>query len=367
MSISINSVIPILLLFAVIVIGYFLGKIRILNISLDLSAILIVAILIGFLISLCHSEIIDANFRNSMSIFSKLGTALFVAAIGVSTGVSVDSIKMKTLLFFIIGSLMVCAGFVMVKVIESCDSSIDHSLLWGILCGALTSTPGLSSICEMSNISAESAVIGYGCSYFWGVIGVVLFVQLINTKSVYENSCIDISEKVNTSNMNVLIYLGVSVVLGQLLGSINFKKINFSFGATGGILVIAIIIGYLVSKKRTIKNIMESELTTYRNLGLVMFFVGSGVSSGINISDELQIKWFIYGMVLTIVPCGIGYCLAKYIAKGSEGYIVAGGMTSTPALGVLLRKHNTPPNLSEYSFTYLGALTTMVIGIKFIV
>jgi len=44
--------------------------------------------------------------------------------------------------------------------------------------------------------------------------------------------------------------------------------------------------------------------------------------------------------------------------------IVAGGMTSTPAIGLLAKTGNSQVDMSAYSFAYLGALLTITIGTK---
>ena len=46
--------------------------------------------------------------------------------------------------------------------------------------------------------------------------------------------------------------------------------------------------------------------------------------------------------------------------------VIAGGMTSTPAIGVLLKNNNVSPDLCAYSLTYIGALLAMVVGVYII-
>lgn len=74
-------------------------------------------------------------------------------------------------------------GFVTAVVIRVIDRSADISFLLGILCGALTSTPGLACVCDMRNIDPSVAFAGYGAAYLFVVIGVVLFVQVFLRKA----------------------------------------------------------------------------------------------------------------------------------------------------------------------------------------
>jgi putative transport protein len=55
---------------------------------------------------------------------------------------------------------------------------IPRDLAAGLFAGALTSTPGLAAVME-SLPSGSQAAVGYGVAYAFGVLGVVLFVQLI--------------------------------------------------------------------------------------------------------------------------------------------------------------------------------------------
>lgn len=169
--------------------------------------------------------------------------------------------------------------------------------------------------------------------------------------------------------IDALIVLGISVVLGYIIGSVKFPYINFSLGASGGILFSSIFVG-LLTQKFIKKNMdMSNSLPLYRNFGLAMFFVGSGIPAGIRLNAAFDIKWFAYGIILTVIPSLFGYLCSRYIAKRNAEHCmcaVAGGMTSTPALGVLLRKSNLSLDLSAYSFAYAGALLAMVIGIKII-
>lgn len=366
--------VPVLAVFLIIVLGYYFGKIKLFNISLDLSAILIAAVIFGLLITRFDSLELNDSFNSGMAMISKLGTGMFVASIGVSTGYSASSMfKKKNLIYLLIGALMVMVGFIVMEIIYIFDFTMDKSALLGITCGALTSTPGLSAVCDMNNVSSSSAVLGYGCTYLFGVIGVVLFVQLItrkHTAAVRSKASKASNQTVSGfTGITTLIHISVAVILGYLLGDIEFSGIKFSIGNTGGILCSGIIVGYIVNKYSSVGENEAASLGVYRNLGLVLFFVGTGVPAGANFTDGFSLRWFIYGMLITVMPIIFGYFYTKIILKKSieeTVSVIAGGMTSTPAIGVLLRKNNVLPDLCAYSLTYLGALLTMVVGVYII-
>ena len=74
-------------------------------------------------------------------------------------------------------------------------------------------------------------------------------------------------------------------------------------------------------------------------------------------------------MLMTIVPMLISYLIATKCYKidifNSLGAIT-GGMTSTPALGVLIRTAGTDEVSSAYAATYPIALVAVVISSKLI-
>ena len=357
---------PVVIAFAVIIIGYLLGKIKVRNISLDLSGVLIVAVFVGLILAKVETigaitfETNQADFK----FFSTLGTALFVSSIGISTGKSLNFRKAGEFKAMLIGFLMVGFSFFTMKVISLIDRDISVSKLLGALCGALTTTPGLSTACELNNIATEEIVVGYGSTYLFGVIATVLFVQLITRKAEtvhHQNEATDRDEK-RTSNLNVMILVACAIVLGTLFGNINI--FGFSLGNSGGMLCAGITIGLLAKFLFDNKSMQPLVLTQFRNFGLVLFFVGNGVPAGMELHNGFDLKILFYGAILTIVPIVVGYLLNKLIIGGRESAtVIAGGMKSTPAIGLLVDK-NPQISLGKYSLAYFGALITIVVLIR---
>ena len=95
---------PTTLFFCIVFIGYLIGKIKIYNMSLDLTAILIVAVITGFFISKFCISIDENKINTAMNLFSKLGTNLFIAAIGLSSGNTITKESGKKMLVLWNGS-----------------------------------------------------------------------------------------------------------------------------------------------------------------------------------------------------------------------------------------------------------------------
>ena len=119
-------------------------------------------------------------------------------------------------------------------------------------------------------------------------------------------------------------------------------------------------------------NIMPegSTLKLLRELGLVLFLVGAGIPGGAEFVANFDPMYFVYGIIMTLVPMVIGFLFAKYVLKlsllNSLGSIT-GGMTSTPALGTLISVAGTESVAAAYAATYPLALLVVVLVSQFLI
>lgn len=152
-------------LFLIVALGFILGKINFRGISLDVSAVIFIALLFGHFGVVIPKEL--GNF----------GLVLFIFTIGIQAGPGFfDSFRSKgkvliLLTFLIIGSA--CLTAVVFKYVLG----IETPGVAGLIAGALTSTPGLAAAIDSTGSSYAS--IAYGIAYPFGVIGVILFVKLL--------------------------------------------------------------------------------------------------------------------------------------------------------------------------------------------
>lgn len=152
-------------LFVIIALGYLVGRIKIKGLSLDVSAIIFVALIFGH-----YGVIIPKDFQN-------LGLVLFIFTIGVQAGPGFfESFKKDGRKLALFATLLImAAGLVSLVVVTV--FGIDKNIAIGLLTGALTSTPGLAAAIDYTN--SPLASIGYGVAYPFGVIGVIIFVRLM--------------------------------------------------------------------------------------------------------------------------------------------------------------------------------------------
>ena len=304
---------PVTILFAVILVGYAMGKIKIGYISLDVSAVLLVAILFGFLLSRMLPKALDEAFQNAIASYSKIGTSIFVSVIGITASFSLKLASRKTFLYLGLGALTVCSGFLCTTVLELIDPHFNKSLLLGVLCGALTSTPGLSAVTDQVGVEAEKATLGYGAAYVFGVIGAVLLVQWISRASHKQDrgECNKTEWQPKYSGLEGLVAIGISGILGEWMGKLSLFR--YSLGTTGGILICGIAVGYILNQFPEAKRAANQYFHVYRNLGLVLFFVGNGIPAGYRLNTHIDIRCFLYGAIITTVSLITIYVLCRMV------------------------------------------------------
>jgi putative transport protein len=152
-------------LFLIITIGIVIGNIRIKGFSLDLSAVIFVALLLGHF-----------GFRVP-EVFQTIGLLFFIFTIGIQAGPGIfDAFQKNGRQLLVVCTLLVgtaaSLSFGLTRLF-----SIDINMGVGIFNGALTSTPGLAAAIDATG--SPLASIGYGLAYPLGVIGVVLLVHFL--------------------------------------------------------------------------------------------------------------------------------------------------------------------------------------------
>jgi putative transport protein len=168
---------PLVLLFAVLVIGYPLGRIRIGGVSLGVASVLFVGLALGGL---------DPEMKLPELVY-QLGLVLFVYTVGLSNGPGFfHSFRRRGLRdnLFVAGMLVFAAAL---SVGVGRLLHLRASLAGGVFAGSLTNTPALAALLETIKASwppAERAaaladpVVGYSVTYPVGVVGMILAIAL---------------------------------------------------------------------------------------------------------------------------------------------------------------------------------------------
>lgn len=166
-----NSIAHIVLLYSfVIAVGVLLGKIKFFGVSLGVTFVLFTGIVCGHFGLTGNTQI--------LTFLQDFGLILFVFCIGLQVGPSFFSSFKKggiamNLVAMGIVALNIAAA---VALYYGLNGRIELPMMVGILCGAVTNTPGLGAANEalsQLNYNGPQIAMGYACAYPLGVLGII--------------------------------------------------------------------------------------------------------------------------------------------------------------------------------------------------
>ncbi len=276
----------IMIVFLIAVLGYLLGSVTVKGLSLGTSGVLIVALLFG-------------HFNMEVpSVLRDIGLAGFVTAVGFIAGPGFfKNFKKKAIAYVLLGIIIILIGAgVCIAVIKV--AGIPTPLAVGMMSGALTSTPGLAAAIEATG--NDMASVGYGIAYPFGVIGVVLFVQMVPKllkldmeKERERMSGAGESGEEHTAGTKTRSFLeldefglcafSAAAVLGILIGKISIPLpggAHFALGTSGGPLLAGLLMGHMAHLGPVSISVPKPTLEVVREIGLALFLMGAGTNAG---------------------------------------------------------------------------------------
>ncbi len=294
--------------FAIAAFGYILGRITIKGISLGTAGVFVIALIYGGFFGVFFNSrfvIEEVNYASqALKIVENLGLVFFVTSVGFIAGPNFfknmkKNFKSYVLLGLVIilsGGIAAIACILIGRVLESgTDPKQLTAIITGLLSGSLTSTPAFSATKEAVAAQYQDAVtVGYGIAYLFGVIGVVLFVQLM-PRIVHADMAEEVRKITHVETGDVAKFKGkllefddfgftpfaAAAVLGILIGSVRFFGF-FSLTTTGGTLLVSLVFGHFGHVGRADLMPSKKVLETFRELGLMVFLIGAGVSGGMS-------------------------------------------------------------------------------------
>ena len=389
-------------LFAIIVVGFALGRITIKGISLGDAGVFIVALLFGCLFYGALEDQMPVYTEKALKIVESLGLILFVTSVGFIAGPKFFGNFKKNFKSYVVLALVVilAGGLAAVGCIffgRGVMGETNHqeltAMVVGLLSGSLTSTPAFSAAKATVDPMYEGAVsVGHGIAYIFGVIGVVLFVQIIpklshanmdeeRAKLVVSSG--DTEEKKQPKGKifdldgHGFAAFALAAIVGIFVGMIKIPLSSkglsgtcFSLTTTGGCLLTSLVFGHFAHIGPVNVTPKESTLKIFKELGLILFLVGAGIAGGAEFVELFKFSYFVYGIVMTVVPMIVGFIFAKHVLKLSllnNLGSLTGAMTSTPALGTLIGVSKTDDVAAAYAATYPIALIAVVLVSQFLV
>ncbi|MBQ3635202.1 MAG: putative transporter [Bacteroidales bacterium] len=161
-------------------VGSLLGKLRIAGIKLGIAGVLFTGITLGAL---------GATVNKDMLHFAQeFGLILFVYAVGNSVGPRFfSSFRSDGLLLNVFAIAIVFLGFGIALAFHF-FGGVDGAVITGVMCGAVTNTPGLGAAKQViSDMNAQGGIpiddsvlgSGYAMAYPLGVVGIILTMILV--------------------------------------------------------------------------------------------------------------------------------------------------------------------------------------------
>ena len=363
------------MIFLTLVLGYAFGRINFAGVKFGTSGVLIVALIFG------------ALGMQVPAIVGTAGLALFLACVGLSAGPSfITNLKANFWGFLATtAAILVSAGGTVALAVKVFKLPLDLAL--GVMAGAMTSTASLATTKELFG-DQSAAGVGYGLAYVFGIISVVMFVQLVpkllKADIEAENAKLpDPPVSKSESDTSLLTVDGpgvfvvcVAIALGALIGAVEVPLgggTSFSLGTGGGAIIAGIVVSVIGHCGKIKLTAPKSTLVPLRDLGIAWFLLQNGAGAGPKFVSTLQqygIMLFLVGALMSCVSILLAYIVARYLCKmplfGALG-ATTGAMTSAPSLNALITVTGNDKAASFYAACQPIATVGLVILPKLLV
>jgi len=367
---------PVFFLSVAVAAGVILGKIKIRGVGLGVSGALFTGLLMGWL---------GVKVSNDFFIWNLL---IFVAAVGLLSSKDIVGVVKRYGYRFILLAIAVTGTGALATYFMALlfSGSVAPLLVGGTYTGALTSSPGLGAALEATG-GNTLVTIGYTIAYPFGVVAVVLAVQLIPAlmKVDMAKERLELLKTIRgvdnagdppkTSAPFTLISFVLCIIGGIFFGSISIPIPwvgAFSLGSTGGTLLFALFLGARGHIGPFPMRFDPNVLSALRSISLAYFLAVMGILAGPDIPRILAEHGFALvgiGMVSAIVSLVTGFVIGRGVFRLNWVLLAGampGAMTSTPGLGAAIESSGCDECSAGYGATYPAAIFCMVLFTKFI-
>lgn len=400
---------PFVPMFVATITGLLLGKVKIGKFCLGQSGGLFTGIFIGWaLYSKYATPFIDPNdpnhgpFKNAPKYavtyikngvvsneFFTFTLILFVASVGLLAGKDlIKVIKKYGAKFMVLSAVITGTGALITYLGALIFKGQNHFAVAGVYTGALTSSPGLAAALEaVAKYGKEAQAqvgLGHAIGYAPGVLMVILVMNFfpvifgIDVEKEIERFNSEIGEyedkvvkeiTIKEVGMDVVSFITVCLA-GYIIGSIKiylpFIK-WISLGSTGGVLIIALVLGHIGKIGPLTFRIDNKVLSAIKDVSLSLFLAIVGLQYGYETINSLAGSGIILAgisFLVKIVALLAGYLVGRYVFKMNWIILagaMCGGATSTPGLAVAIDATKTNQVATGYGAAYPFGLIFKVI------
>jgi len=173
-----------------------------------------------------------------------------------------------------------------------------------------------------------------------------------------------IGYKITAAAVTDFIFFGIGMLIGMLLGLIQFKiwGIPISIGSGGGCLLSGLFFGWLRSVHPSFAALPIGASNFLRDFGLAVFVGIVGISAGPQALVAIQqygLTLFFLGVAVTLIPQLTTFFFSYYVLRIENPIealaCVAGGRSANPAFAALLTKAGNATPVVSFTVTYAVA------------
>ncbi len=159
-------------------------------------------------------------------------------------------------------------------------------------------------------------------------------------------------------------------IIGLLFGLITmtFGQVTLGLGNAVGLLISGILLGFLRANHPTFGYVPQGALNMVKDLGLMIFMVGIGLSAGSNMFDYIgQAGFQIVGVsfIISVLPVACAYLFGAYILKMNRALLfgaIIGARTCAPAMDIVNDYAKSTIPALGYAGTYAIANILMTLA-----
>ncbi|MGL4860814.1 MAG: aspartate:alanine antiporter [Enterobacteriaceae bacterium] len=164
-------------------------------------------------------------------------------------------------------------------------------------------------------------------------------------------------------------------VIGLLFGLISFQIGRFSIGigAAAGLLCSGVLLGFLRANHPTFGYIPQGALNMIKEVGLLIFMAGVGLSAGGKIPENmgsLGIQVILGGIAVSLIPVMLCYLFGAYVLRMNRALLlgaIMGARTCAPALDLITSAARSNIPALGYAGTYAIANVLLTLAGSLIV
>ncbi|MEA5536638.1 aspartate:alanine exchanger family transporter [Crocosphaera sp. XPORK-15E] len=164
-------------------------------------------------------------------------------------------------------------------------------------------------------------------------------------------------------NATDLLTCSLGIIVGFLIGQISFSVggIAIGLGTSGGLLLMGLILGYLRSTHPSFGRIPPATLWVFKELGLLLFLEGVGISAGQGLVTAMQSQGLVLllcSLLISTMPVIVAFLFGLHYLKMNPALLlgaVTGSVTCTPAMAAVSSDAKSSIPTIGYAGTYAFA------------